>query len=177
AETLFFDYYRQHGLDIKVARIFNTYGPRMHPHDGRVVSNFIIQALSGEPITIYGDGQQTRSFCYVDDLVDAFLLLMDTGPDFQGPINLGSPGEFTILELAQEVLDITGSSSTLVNKPLPQDDPRQRQPDISLAREKLGWEPRTQLRDGLARTCEYFEQLLSRGAHAEPEAQAGSARP
>ena len=137
----------------------------------------VVKIRSGEPITIYGDGQQTRSFCYVDDLVDAFLLLMDTGPDFQGPINLGSPGEFTILELAQEVLDITGSSSTLVNKPLPQDDPRQRQPDISLAREKLGWEPRTQLRDGLARTCEYFEQLLSRGAHAEPEAQAGSARP
>lgn len=160
AETLFFDYYRQHKLDIKVVRIFNTYGPRMHPNDGRVVSNFIIQALQGQPITIYGDGQQTRSFCFVDDLVEGFLRMMDTGSDFPGPVNLGNPNEFTIKELAEEVLDLTGSNSQLVNKPLPQDDPRQRQPDISLAREKLGWEPRTQLRAGLIKTVEYFDDLL-----------------
>jgi UDP-glucuronate decarboxylase len=160
AETLFFDYHRQHNLDIKVVRIFNTYGPRMHPNDGRVVSNFIIQALQGQPITVYGDGQQTRSFCYVDDLVDGFMRMMDTGTDFPGPVNLGNPNEFTIKELAEEVLDLTGSKSQLVNKPLPQDDPRQRQPDISLAREKLSWEPRTQLRAGLTKTIEYFDALL-----------------
>jgi len=160
AETLFFDYHRQHKLDIKVVRIFNTYGPRMHPNDGRVVSNFIIQALQGEPITIYGDGQQSRSFCYVDDLVEGFLRMMDTGSDFPGPVNLGNPNEFTIKELAEQVLDLTGSKSELINKPLPQDDPRQRQPDISLAREKLDWEPKTQLREGLTRTIAYFDQLL-----------------
>jgi UDP-glucuronate decarboxylase len=160
AETLFFDYRRQHNLDIKVVRIFNTYGPRMHPNDGRVVSNFIIQALQGQPITIFGDGQQSRSFCYVDDLVEGFLRMMDTGGDFPGPVNLGNPNEFTIKELAEQVLDLTGSKSQLVNKPLPQDDPRQRQPDISLAREKLGWEPKTQLREGLVKTIDYFDHLL-----------------
>ncbi|WP_338243135.1 UDP-glucuronic acid decarboxylase family protein [Aurantiacibacter hainanensis] len=160
AETLFFDYYRQHNLDIKVVRIFNTYGPRMHPNDGRVVSNFIIQALQGEPITIYGDGEQSRSFCYVDDLVEGFLRMMDTGSDFPGPINLGNPNEFTIRELAEAVIDLTGSKSKLVQKPLPQDDPRQRQPDISLAREKLDWEPQTQLREGLTRTIAYFDEML-----------------
>ena len=164
AETLFFDYYRQHNLDIKVARIFNTYGPRMHPNDGRVVSNFIMQALQGAPITIYGDGQQSRSFCYVDDLVEGFLRLMDTGRDIPGPVNLGNPNEFTIRELAEAVIDLTGSKSKLENKPLPQDDPRQRQPDISLAREKLRWEPRTQLREGLGKTIAYFEDLLRRNA-------------
>lgn len=166
AETLFFDYRRQHGMDIKVARIFNTYGPRMHPNDGRVVSNFIMQALQGEPITIFGDGQQSRSFCYVDDLVEGFLRFMDTEPNFPGPINLGNPDEFTMLELAEQVLDITGSKSRLANEPLPEDDPRQRQPDISLAREKLDWEPKTQLREGLTKTIEYFEQLLRRNAQA-----------
>ena len=160
AETLFFDYHRQHNLDIKVARIFNTYGPRMHPGDGRVVSNFIIQALQGEPITIYGDGQQSRSFCYVDDLVEGFLRFMDTGPDFPGPLNLGNPNEFTMLELAELVLEITGSKSKLMKMPLPQDDPRQRQPDISLARKKLDWEPKTQLREGLAKTIQYFDNIL-----------------
>lgn len=160
AETLFFDYHRQHKLDIKVVRIFNTYGPRMHPKDGRVVSNFIIQALQGQPITIYGDGQQSRSFCYVDDLVEGFMRMMDTGSDFPGPVNLGNPNEFTIKELAEAVLDLTGSKSQLVNKPLPQDDPRQRQPDISLAREKLDWEPKTQLREGLTKTIAYFDELL-----------------
>ena len=160
AETLFFDYHRQNRLDIKVARIFNTYGPRMHPNDGRVVSNFIIQALLGEPITIYGDGGQTRSFCYVDDLVEGFLRLMDTGPDFTGPVNLGNPNEFTIRELAEEVLDLTGSKSKMINEPLPQDDPRQRQPDIALARDRLQWEPKTQLREGLARTIAYFDGIL-----------------
>ena len=164
AETLFFDYHRQHDIDIKVARIFNTYGPRMHPGDGRVVSNFIIQALQGEPITIYGDGQQSRSFCYVDDLVEGFLRLMDTGPDFPGPINLGNPNEFTMLELSELVLEITGSKSKLVKMPLPQDDPRQRQPDISLARAKLDWEPKMQLREGLTKTIEYFDELLKRNA-------------
>jgi UDP-glucuronate decarboxylase len=167
AETLFFDYRRQHNLDIKVARIFNTYGPRMHPGDGRVVSNFIIQALQGEPITIYGDGQQSRSFCYVDDLIEGFLRLMDTGPDFPGPINLGNPNEFTMLELAELVLEITGSSSKLVKMPLPQDDPRQRQPDITLARDRLDWEPKMQLREGLTKTISYFDNVLisnSRGA-------------
>lgn len=162
AETLFFDYHRQHGLDIKVARIFNTYGPRMHPQDGRVVSNFIIQALQGEPITIYGDGQQSRSFCYVDDLVEGFLRLMETGPDFPGPVNLGNPNEFTIRELAEAVIDLTGSKSQLVQLPLPQDDPRQRQPDISLAKAKLDWEPKVQLREGLTKTIAYFDDLLRR---------------
>lgn len=160
AETLFFDYHRQHNLDIKVVRIFNTYGPRMHPNDGRVVSNFILQALQGEPITIYGDGEQSRSFCYVDDLVEGFLLMMDTGTDFPGPINLGNPNEFTIRELADAVLDLTGSKSKLVHKPLPQDDPRQRQPDISLARKKLDWEPQMQLREGLTETIAYFDEML-----------------
>lgn len=172
AETLFFDYYRQHNLDIKVVRIFNTYGPRMHPNDGRVVSNFIIQALQGQPITIYGDGQQTRSFCYVDDLVEGFMRMMDTGSDFPGPVNLGNPNEFTIKELAEEVLNLTGSKSQLVNKPLPQDDPRQRQPDISLAREKLDWEPKTQLRAGLTKTIEYFDELLRKNDAGVPALQA-----
>lgn len=171
AETLFFDYHRQYGLEIKVARIFNTYGPRMHPNDGRVVSNFIIQALQGQPITIYGDGQQTRSFCYVDDLVDGFMRMMDTGSDFPGPVNLGNPNEFMIKELAEEVLDLTGSKSQLVNKPLPQDDPRQRQPDISLARERLGWEPKTQLRAGLTKTIEYFDTLLRKNDAGVPALQ------
>ena len=161
AETLFFDYYRQHGLDIKVARIFNTYGPRMHPADGRVVSNFIIQALAGEPITIYGDGSQSRSFCYVSDLIAGWLSLMDTPAGFTGPVNLGNPREFTMLELAREVIDLTGSSSKLEFRPLPQDDPRQRQPDISVARDKLSWEPAIKLREGLKHTIAYFEQLIA----------------
>jgi UDP-glucuronate decarboxylase len=160
AETLFFDYHRQHGLDIKVARIFNTYGPRMHPNDGRVVSNFIVQALRGEPITIYGEGRQTRSFCFVDDLIDGFQRLMDSPADFTGPVNLGNPNEFTIRELALKVIELTGSRSKLVNRPLPQDDPMQRQPDITLARERLGWAPQVQLEDGLRRTIAYFDQLL-----------------
>ncbi len=152
AETLFFDYHRQHKLDIKVARIFNTYGPRMHPADGRVVSNFIVQALTGEPLTIYGDGQQSRSFCYVDDLIDGIVALMDSGPGFTGPVNLGNPVEFSMRELAETVLELTGSKSKLVEEPLPPDDPRQRQPDIALARKHLGWEPKIALRDGLERT-------------------------
>jgi UDP-glucuronate decarboxylase len=160
AETLFFDYHRQHGLDIKIARIFNTYGPKMRADDGRVVSNFIVQALKGQDITIYGDGQQTRSFCYVDEMVDAFIRLMATDTDFIGPVNLGNPGEFTILELAQKTLEITGSKSTLNNLPLPQDDPRQRQPDISLAKEKLGWEPLIKLEQGLGKTIEYFKSVV-----------------
>ena len=160
AETLFFDYHRQHNLDIKVARIFNTYGPRMHPNDGRVVSNFIVQALKGEDITIYGDGQQTRSFCYVDDLIDGFVRLMNTEPGFTGPVNLGNPGEFTMLELAEKVIKHVGSKSKLAFHPLPQDDPKQRQPNISLAKEKLGWEPKVSLDDGLKRTVEYFRNLL-----------------
>jgi UDP-glucuronate decarboxylase len=163
AETLFFDYYRQHKLQIKVARIFNTYGPRMHPNDGRVVSNFILQALRNEPITIYGQGQQTRSFCYVDDLVTAFIAFMATGPDFTGPVNLGNPNEFSILELAEKVIALTGSRSQLDFKPLPSDDPMQRQPDISLARRSLGWEPRVQLEAGLAKTIAYFEALIRDG--------------
>lgn len=162
AETLFFDYYRQHGLDIKVARIFNTYGPNMHPHDGRVVSNFIVQALSGEDITIYGDGSQSRSFCFVDDLVDGFVRLMDTEKGFTGPVNLGNPNEFTMLELAEQVINITGSQSRIVFQPLPDDDPKQRQPDITLAREKLEWEPRVQLRDGLASTVRYFSDIVNK---------------
>lgn len=161
AETLFFDYYKQHKLRIKVARIFNTYGPRMHPHDGRVVSNFIVQALQGEPITIYGDGSQTRSFCYVDDLIDGFIAFMNSNNDFTGPVNLGNPVEFTIRELAEKVIALTGSVSELVEHALPADDPVQRQPDISLARERLGWNPRIPLDQGLSKTIEYFDALLS----------------
>jgi UDP-glucuronate decarboxylase len=161
AETLFFDYYRQHGLRIKVARIFNTYGPRMHPNDGRVVSNFIVQALNGDPITIYGDGSQTRSFCYVDDLVEAFVRLMDSADDFVGPVNLGNPFEFTILDLARRVIAMTGTGSKIVFKPLPSDDPQQRQPDISLAKSALAWEPRIELEAGLERTVAYFRKLLN----------------
>lgn len=160
AETLFFDYHRQHDLPIKVARIFNTYGPRMHPKDGRVVSNFIVQALQGQDITIYGDGKQTRSFCYVDDLVEGFIRLMETGSDVTGPINLGNPGEFTMLELAEQVIEVTGSKSKLVFKPLPADDPRQRQPDISRAKKHLGWEPQVPLVEGLKPTAQYFDELL-----------------
>jgi UDP-glucuronate decarboxylase len=156
AETLFFDYHRQNEVDVRVVRIFNTYGPRMLPDDGRVVSNFIVQALRGDDITVYGDGNQTRSFCYVDDLVHAFLLMMDQD-GFIGPVNLGNTHEFTILELANQVIELTGSSSKIVREPLPQDDPLQRKPDISLAREKLGWEPKISLKEGLARTIEYFK--------------------
>jgi len=160
AETLFFDYHRQHRLRIKVARIFNTYGPYMHPNDGRVVSGFIMQALQNEPITIYGDGSQTRSFCYVDDLIEAFLRLMDTPDDFTGPINTGNPGEFTIRELAELIINQTGSKSNLVHKPLPSDDPKQRCPDITLAKAELGWEPRIALAEGLKKTIPYFESVL-----------------
>ena len=159
AETLFFDYRRQHNLNIKVARIFNTYGPRMHPNDGRVVSNFIIQALNNEPITVYGDGSQTRSFCYVDDLIEAFVRLMDTPDDFTGPVNTGNPVEFTILELAEKVIEMTNSKSVIEKKPLPQDDPTQRQPDITLAKEKMNWEPDTRLEEGLVKTIQYFSNL------------------
>jgi len=162
AETLFFDDRRQHHLRIKVARIFNTYGPRMHPNDGRVVSNFIVQALQNQPITLYGDGTQTRSFCYVDDLIDGFIRLMGSPDDLTGPINLGNPGEFTMRELAQTILDLTGSRSPFLHEPLPQDDPRQRQPDISLAKHHLDWEPKIALRDGLKPTIAYFDALLSR---------------
>jgi UDP-glucuronate decarboxylase len=162
AETLFFDYWRQHRLRIKVVRIFNTYGPRMHPSDGRVVSNLVVQALKGEDITIYGDGAQTRSFCYVDDLIEAMIRVMNTPDDFTGPINIGNPGEFTILELANHVLALTKSSSKLVFKPLPSDDPRQRQPDISLAKERLNWMPRIELRQGLEKTIGYFRTQLER---------------
>jgi UDP-glucuronate decarboxylase len=167
AETLFFDYHRQHKLRIKVARIFNTYGPRMHPNDGRVVSNFIVQALKGEDITLYGDGSQTRSFCYVDDLVRGLISLMDSPDSVTGPINIGNPGEFTIRQLAEQVIDLTGSKSQLVFRPLPQDDPKQRQPDITKAREILGWEPTVQLRDGLTRTIAYFDTMLSGRMAAE----------
>ncbi len=160
AETLFFDYYRQHNLDIKVVRIFNTYGPRMHPSDGRVVSNFIVQALKGEEITIYGSGQQTRSFCYVDDMVEGFVRMMATERGFTGPVNLGNPGEFTMLELAEKVLTLVGSKSKLVFMPLPVDDPKQRQPDITLAKEKLDWSPKVNLEDGLKETVNYFRTLL-----------------
>jgi UDP-glucuronate decarboxylase len=160
AETLFFDYHRQHNLDIKVARIFNTYGPRMHPNDGRVVSNFIVQALKGENITIYGDGQQTRSFCYVDDLIEGFVRLMNTDSGFTGPVNLGNPGEFTMLELAEKVLKLVGGKSKLTYLSLPADDPKQRQPNIELAKEKLCWEPKVSLDEGLKRTVEYFAKLL-----------------
>lgn len=161
AETLCFDYNRRHGIPVKVVRIFNTYGPRMHPNDGRVVSNFIVQALKGEPITIYGDGSQTRSFCYVDDLIDGFIRMMATSDDVLGPINLGNPGEFTIRQLAEQVIELTGSRSRLVENPLPADDPRQRQPDISLARKYLDWTPRVPLVAGLGRTIEHFDALLS----------------
>ena len=158
AETLFFDYRRQHGLDAKVGRIFNTYGPRMHPADGRVVSNFIVQALKGEPITIYGDGSQSRSFCFVDDLIEAFLRLMETGPDVSGPINLGNSGEFTIRELAERIVRLTDSSSEIVYRPLPHDDPTQRRPDLTQAKRLLEWEPKVQLEEGLSRTIKYFQQ-------------------
>ncbi len=161
AETLFFDYRRQHRLQIKVARIFNTYGPRTHPRDGRVVSSFIVQALTGQDITVFGEGQQTRSFCYVDDLIDGFVRLMDSPADIVGPMNLGNPGEFTILELAQQVIELTGSRSRVVHRPLPEDDPRQRRPDISMAQERLGWTPKVSLEEGLRRTIPYFEQLLA----------------
>jgi UDP-glucuronate decarboxylase len=160
AETLFFDYYRQHQLDIRVARIFNTYGPRMHPNDGRVVSNFIVQALKGQDITLYGDGEQTRSFCYVDDLIDAFIAFMDKDGDLPGPINMGNPNEFTMKQLAAQVIDLTGSKSKIVHQPLPSDDPKQRQPDIAKANELLGWQPKVQLREGLTKTIEYFDGLL-----------------
>ena len=160
AETLFFDYRRQHKLSIKVARIFNTYGPRMHPADGRVVSNFIISALKGEPITIYGDGSQTRSFCYVDDLVEGFLRMMDTNDTVTGPINIGNPGEFSMLELAEKVLELTGSASKISYLPLPQDDPKQRQPDITLARQMLNWQPEIALEEGLRRTIAYFRNFV-----------------
>jgi UDP-glucuronate decarboxylase len=170
AETLFFDYLRQHRLAIKVARIFNTYGPRMHPNDGRVVSNFIVQALTGEPITIYGDGRQTRSFCYVDDLIEGIVRLMNTPNDFSGPVNLGNPAEMTIRELAEKVIELTGSHSKIDSRPLPQDDPIQRQPDIALAREALGgWAPRVGLDIGLRRTIGYFEALLQGRAAARDE--------
>lgn len=159
AETLFFDYHRQHGVEVKVARIFNTYGPRMHPHDGRVVSNFVVQALAGEPITIYGNGAQTRSFCYVSDLVEGLMRLMDSPADVTGPINIGNPREFTIRELAEEVIRLTGSASKLIELPLPQDDPKQRRPDITRAREKLGWNPTVPLVEGLRPTIDYFAEI------------------
>ena len=161
AETLFFDYHRQHCLDIKVVRIFNTYGPHMHPHDGRVVSNFIVQAIKGDDITIYGSGQQTRSFCYVDDMIEGFVRMMETECGFTGPVNLGNPGEFTMLELAEKVLMLVGSKSKLVFKPLPVDDPQQRQPDIALAKAKLDWLPTVSLDDGLQETVRYFRALLN----------------
>ncbi len=158
AETLFFDYHRQHGLPIKVMRIFNTYGPRMHPADGRVVSNFIVQAMKGEPISIYGDGSQTRSFCYVDDLISGMIALMETGDEVTGPVNVGNPGEFTIRELATKVIELTGSKSEIIEHPLPADDPKQRRPDISLAQKLLGWDPTVRLEEGLARTIDYFRK-------------------
>jgi UDP-glucuronate decarboxylase len=160
AETLFFDYHRQHNLDIKVVRIFNTYGPRMLPNDGRVVSNFIVQALKGEDITVYGDGSQTRSFCYIDDMVDGIIKMMNSPKGFTGPVNLGNPGEFTILELAEMILKLTKSKSKIVFKPLPQDDPKQRQPDITLAKSRLNWEPKVPLQEGLIKTIEYFKAFL-----------------
>ena len=160
AETLFFDYWRQHQLEIKVVRIFNTYGPRMHPNDGRVVSNFIVQALKGEDITIYGDGSQTRSFCYVDDLLEAMVCAMNTASEFTGPVNIGNPTEFTMLELAELVLKLTKSKSRIVNQPLPQDDPKQRKPDIGLAKASLGWEPKVNLEEGLRETISYFKKVI-----------------
>ena len=161
AETLFFDYNRQHGLDIKVVRIFNTYGPRMHPNDGRVVSNFIVQALQGKDITIYGDGQQTRSFCYVDDLIDAMVRMMNSEDGFTGPVNIGNPGEFTMLALAQSILKLSGSKSKIIHQALPSDDPKQRQPNIELAKAKLGWQPKVNLEDGLKETIAYFKKVLA----------------
>lgn len=161
AETLFFDYHRQHDLRIKVARIFNTYGSQMHPNDGRVVSNFIIQALRGEDITVYGNGNQTRSFCYVDDLIDGLIRLMNSPDEFTGPVNLGNPHEFSIMELARKVIELTGSKSAIVNKPLPEDDPIQRQPNITLAKKELSWEPKVALNEGLVKTIEYFKELIS----------------
>jgi UDP-glucuronate decarboxylase len=161
AETLFFDYHRQHKLKIKVARIFNTYGPRMLPNDGRVISNFIMQALKGEDITVFGDGKQTRSFCYVDDMIDAIIRLMNSPDDFIGPVNLGSPQEFSILELAHKVIELTDSKSKIVFKPLPEDDPVQRQPDITLAKKVLNWEPKVSLEDGLKETIKYFKKLIA----------------
>lgn len=160
AETLFFDYYRQNRVNIRVVRIFNTYGPRMHPNDGRVVSNFIVQALKNQDITVFGDGTQTRSFCYVDDLIEGIIRMMNGPDDFVGPVNLGNPSEFSILELAQKVIELTGSGSKIIFEPLPQDDPLQRQPDISLAKEKLDWEPAVNLEDGLRKTIEYFKGIL-----------------
>lgn len=160
AETLFFDYRRQHNLQIKVARIFNTYGPNMHPNDGRVVSNFIVQALKNEPITIYGDGSQTRSFCYVKDIIDAFVRIMETSDNFTGPVNIGNPNEFTIRQLAEKVIDLTDSMSKLINKPLPADDPIHRKPDITIAKEKLGWEPKVELEEGLRKTISCFDNML-----------------
>jgi UDP-glucuronate decarboxylase len=165
AETLFFDYHRQHQLNIRVARIFNTYGPRMHPADGRVVSNFIVQALRNDPITLFGDGQQTRSFCYVDDLIEAFFRLMNSADDLTGPVNLGNPVEFSMKQLADLVIELTGTRSSIEFRPLPTDDPSQRQPDITLARERLGWEPATQLKEGLTRTISYFDDLLGANQH------------
>jgi UDP-glucuronate decarboxylase len=167
AETLFFDYRRQHRMPIKVARIFNTYGPKMHPEDGRVVSNFIIQALQNKDITVYGDGQQTRSFCYVDDLVEGLMRLMNTGEDVTGPVNLGNPNEFTIKQLAEMVIELTNSSSKIINHPLPEDDPKQRCPDIGLAQELLAWRPTVQLRQGLTKTIQYFDQLLRSGDYVQ----------
>jgi UDP-glucuronate decarboxylase len=169
AETLFFDYHRRHRIEIKVARIFNTYGPRMQPNDGRVVSNFIMQALLGKPITIYGDGSQTRSFCFIDDLIGGLIRLMNASKDVMGPINLGNPGEFTILRLAQMVIELTGSRSKLVSLPLPADDPRQRRPDITRARAQLDWEPKIELETGLRRTIDYFDKLLRKRPHAPAE--------
>jgi UDP-glucuronate decarboxylase len=174
AETLFFDYRRQHGVKIKVARIFNTYGPRMHPNDGRVVSNFIVQALRGKDITVHGLGNQTRSFCYVDDLIEAFVRMMASGDDVTGPINFGNPSEFTILELANKVVDLTNSASKIVRLPLPEDDPKQRKPDIQRARETLGWEPSIALEDGLKRTISYFETLLQEGVIQSVENSSGT---
>lgn len=168
AETLFFDYYRQHKLRIKVARIFNTYGPRMHPNDGRVVSNFIVQALQGRDITMFGDGSQTRSFCYVDDLIDGLIRLMNTGDAVTGPVNIGNPSEFSILDLAKIIIELTGSRSHIVHKPLPVDDPKQRRPDISLANEALGWKPTTALKNGLELTIPYFEEMIAKNRLAQP---------
>jgi UDP-glucuronate decarboxylase len=176
AETLFFDYHRQHRLETKVVRIFNTYGPRMHPNDGRVVSNFVVQALKGEDITIYGDGSQTRAFCYVDDLIEAMLRMMATDPEITGPVNIGNPGEFSIRELADLVIELTGTKSKLVSRPLPQDDPKQRRPDISLAKKVLGWEPTIELRQGLAKTIAYFDAFLSDdGSRSKPRMRARGA--
>jgi UDP-glucuronate decarboxylase len=161
AETLFFDYYRQHKVEIKIIRIFNTYGPRMHPNDGRVVSNFIMQALQNRDITIYGDGGQTRSFCYVDDLINAFVLMMDSPADFTGPVNVGNPCEFTMLELAEKIISLTRSKSKIIYQPLPSDDPRQRKPEITLAKEKLNWEPKVSIEDGLQETIKYFKEIVN----------------